>query len=268
MALFEGDIFSPTLKYNTHIKVIFPDVSSESMPMISGKPSVLYLLHGLSDNASAWTRFTRLEYYAKKYNFIVIMPDAARSFYTDMRMGMPYFTYFADELPETIGAWFRIPTEREKTFIAGLSMGGYGAVKIGLNRPERFGGVATFSGVLNTEVLFQSDKLLPPEDRLMFDGEVQAIYGQRDNLRDEDTPIELVKKLSSEPNRPRLLQCCGTEDFLYTDNIAFKTAAETAGYGHKYMEWSGAHTWLFWDVAIQRAMQYFCGLDCDTSAIC
>ena len=79
--------------------------------------------------------------------------------------------------------------------------------------------------------------------------------------------FQLLRDRANDPGRPGLLQICGTEDFLYADNLRFRDAARAAGYGHTYLEWAGEHAWPFWDVAIQRAFQYFCGMDLQTSPI-
>ena len=82
MGLFTGNFYSKNLRMTTQINVIFPDVSNDVTPLYEGTPKVLYLLHGLSGNSDEWTRFSKIEYYAKKYNFIIIMPEVQRSFYT------------------------------------------------------------------------------------------------------------------------------------------------------------------------------------------
>ena len=80
MGLFTGNFYSKNLRMTTQINVIFPDVSNDVTPLYEGTPKVLYLLHGLSGNSDEWTRFSKIEYYAKKYNFIIIMPEVQRSF--------------------------------------------------------------------------------------------------------------------------------------------------------------------------------------------
>ena len=149
MGLFTGDFYSESLAMTTQLRVIFPELSNDVTPVFGGEPMVLYLLHGLSANSGEWTRFSKIEYYAKKYNFIIVMPEVQRSFYCDSISGPRYFTYIADELPKICEKWFRFDSSRKNTFIAGESMGGYGAVKVGLSRPERFSGIASLSGVLN-----------------------------------------------------------------------------------------------------------------------
>ena len=88
MGLFTGNFYSKNLRMTTQINVIFPDVSNDVTPLYEGTPKVLYLLHGLSGNSDEWTRFSKIEYYAKKYNFIIIMPEVQRSFYTTGKVGI------------------------------------------------------------------------------------------------------------------------------------------------------------------------------------
>ena len=132
------NIFSDTIGMMTGVNVIIPENSKEP-------PAVLYLLHGLSDDQSAWTRRTSIERYVGDKNLAVIMPTTYRGYYTDMANGYRYWTYISEELPEKMRRIFRLSSEREKTFAAGLSMGGYGALKLGLRQPERFAAVAGFS---------------------------------------------------------------------------------------------------------------------------
>jgi S-formylglutathione hydrolase FrmB len=100
MGIFSGNFYSESLAMTTRIQVIFPDLSNDVTPVITGTPRVLYLLHGLGGDCEEWTRFSKIEYYAKKYNFIIILPEVQRSFYCDTSYGPRYFTYIADELPE------------------------------------------------------------------------------------------------------------------------------------------------------------------------
>lgn len=258
MGIFKGNFYSSSLKMATTINVIFPDRSNDVDPVVEGEPKVLYLLHGLSGNCDEWFRFSKIEYYAKKYNLIVIMPEVQRSFYSNTKYGINYFDFVADELPEICNKWFRIDTSRENTFIAGESMGGYGAVMIGLSRPERYEAVASLSGVLDFDGFKKmiKEKVFP--DMLPEELEI---------LCDKDTPIELGKKLADSNKRPRLIQLCGTEDFLYEANQKFKEALDSAGYKHTYIEAKGDHEWPYWDKAIQYAIMFFLKLDMNKTNI-
>ena len=79
MGIFSGTFYSESLAQTTRIQVIFPDVSNDVTPVITGTPRVLYLLHGLGGDCEEWTRFSKIEYYAKKYNFIIVLPEVGRS---------------------------------------------------------------------------------------------------------------------------------------------------------------------------------------------
>lgn len=265
MGLFTGTFYSECLRMTTTVSVIFPDVSNDVTPVVQGQPRVLYLLHGLGGNSAEWTRFSKIEYYAKKYNFIVIMPEVQRSFYCDSISGPAYFTYVADELPEICGRWFRLDTSRENTFLAGESMGGYGAVKIGLSRPQRFGAIASLSGVLDYTALCR--QIMDGQWTDVLPQELRGLHGPSGLPEDRDDVLHLVRREAKDPCRPRLLQLCGTEDFLYENNQTFRRTAESCGYGHTYREAPGDHEWPYWDKAIQYAFQFFCGLDMETTPI-
>ncbi|MBC8539088.1 hypothetical protein H8693_09100 [Christensenellaceae bacterium NSJ-63] len=262
MALFRGDIYSHALKLDTQLCVIFPDVPFNVVSPYK-ETKVLYLLHGLTDSATGWARLTNAEYLAMVNNYILIMPEVQRSFYTDMAYGPKYFTYIAEELPELVNKMFRIPQGKENTFIAGLSMGGYGACKIGFSKPENFGGIGCFSGGVDTEwVVGDFLKEKTEGDFADQNGDykdVVAIFGPDYAEKDLNDVFRLGREQAKNPDRPRLLQTCGTEDFLYQGNAKFRKALEEAGYGHTYLEWKGAHEWPFWNKSLELAMHFFRG---------
>ena len=110
---------------------------------------MLYLLHGLSDDHTAWLRYTSIERYATARGLAVVMPAVHRSFYADEAHGHAYWQFVSEELPRIVAAFFRLSERPEDTFVAGLSMGGYGALKLGLHHPERFAAVASLSGAVD-----------------------------------------------------------------------------------------------------------------------
>ncbi|MBR3151796.1 MAG: hypothetical protein IKF46_07440 [Erysipelotrichaceae bacterium] len=258
MAVFRGTVYSASLRRNTNLNVIFPDHSNDVDPLFEDEPKVLYLLHGLGGSEEEWLRFSKIEYYAKKYNFIVILPAVERSFYCNTKNGIAYFDYVARELPQICSRWLNITPKRENTFIAGESMGGYGAVKIGLFYPQNYAGIASLSGVLNYEAF---KRLVAEEEWTEMD------ISELELLHDELTPLQLALKAAADPERPKLIQMCGTEDFLYADNGIFREALEEKGYGHTYLEGPGDHEWPYWDKAVQYAFMFFRGLDLNTTRI-
>src|SRR5512141_40344 len=160
MALLHIDHVPETVKVNVPLNIILPAPGKMGdVPVAQRK--VLYLLHGLSDDASAWQRFTSIETLANAYGLVVVMPSAGRSFYTDQPNGQNYFSYLIDELPQYLADVFNLKPARENTFIAGNSMGGYGAIKAALLHPDRYAAAAIFSGVLSLQIL----NLIPDDPR-------------------------------------------------------------------------------------------------------
>lgn len=211
---------------------------------------VFYLLHGLSDDYTAWTRYTSIERYANEAGIVVILPDAARSFYTDMVHGGPYYSFFTEEFFPYVSSLFSISTRREDTWIGGLSMGGYGAMKLALRNPERFSAVASLSGALHIARRLGHDPRWNEIADLVF-GDPLAPIGTSEDL------IHLAKTYAS-PEKLRMFITCGTEDFLYADNVAFVEALEHPNLLYTFSPAPGVHNWAFWDVQIQKAIQYLC----------
>ena len=171
------DFFSESLMVGTSITVVLPQETEEQIGLIDevreGPPPVLYLLHGLSDDHTAWLRYTSIERYAVARGLAVVMPAAGRSFYADEAHGHRYWTYISEELPRVVGQFFRVSQEPADTFVAGLSMGGYGALKLALTHPDRYAAAACLSGALDL-VAFSKR---PDRDEVMgrvFDHKVDA----------------------------------------------------------------------------------------------
>lgn len=213
----------------------------------------LYLLHGLWDDYSMWSRRTSVERYAEEHGLAVIMPDGGRSFYTDKGEGENYFTYVAKELVEYTRALFPLSSRREKTFVAGNSMGGYGAVKCALTRPEIFSACVTFSGALDLVSLVKNaDWMQALSHNLWGENYRDAVAGTDADL------FALAERLLADGTRPapRICQICGTEDFLYNENQTFRRFMESSGLDYRYAEGPGVHDWSFWDKWLPYAMDY------------
>ena len=250
MALSELSIFSESLGMQTTVYVIIPQKSNQGEIGVAqnsneDKYKCLYLLHGLSDNHSIWLRRTSIERYAQEYGICVIMPAAGRSFYTDMKYGEKYYTYIAKELPEIIRGIFIVSDRREDNFIAGLSMGGYGALKIALRECEHFSAAAGLSSVADIIGLAQTfhDVLVP-------------VWGENVEIPPEDDLFYLAKKCNSNPLKPRIFIGEGTEDFMYKENIKLKEHFDKLDYDFTYRESAGTHSWEFWDEYIQYVLAW------------
>lgn len=251
MIFTDFHFYSETLGIQTAVYILLPD---KAVLKQSDKPlPVLYLLHGLSDDHTMWMRQTRLEQYARRYRVAIVMPAVNRSFYMDMAHGAKYDSFIAQELPALVESYFPVSQQREDRFAAGLSMGGYGALKLGLSRPGRYAAVASFSGALRVEDSYdarsgKSDEFLRELDDA-FGGE-QALHNGHGNLS------ALAKRLAETPEKsPRIYISCGTEDFLFETNERF-----VRDFGKllpiEYHTEPGAHTWDFWDKHIERVLRW------------
>src|SRR6478609_11942097 len=153
MAHLRCDFYSEALGLSTAMTVILPQQTSTQIGMTgaaaAGPPPVLYLLHGLSDDDTIWLRRTSIERYVAELGLAVVMPQVHRSFYTDEAYGGRYWTFLSEELPALVSSFFRVSERREDTFVAGLSMGGYGALKWALREPARFAAAASMSGAVD-----------------------------------------------------------------------------------------------------------------------
>ena len=261
MALIDCKFYSEILGLSTSAKVILPQNTKTQIGMggskANGNSSVLYLLHGLSDDESTWIRRTSIERYVSEKNLIVVMPNGGRSFYTDMAHGCKYFTFITEELPELMQQFFHISDKREDTFIAGLSMGGYGALKIALSCPEKYAAAASLSGVTDIVRTYEDTKK-DPHNSIMTADEIQSILGDFTNIKGSKHDLFHLAKELSEKNceKPRIYQCCGTEDFLYQDNVKFREFMKQLNYDYTYKEERGIHEWGFWDKKIQDVLKW------------
>lgn len=210
---------------------------------------VLYLLHGLSDDHTIWTRRTSIERYADQYGIAVVMPEVHRSFYADMKQGLKYWTYISEELPELVRSFFPISDRREDNFVAGLSMGGYGAFKVGLNHPERYAAAASLSGALDMGYWNRPDIYGELEYRMAF-GDPSEYQGSENDV------FHQASLLAQSGKALKLYQCCGTEDFLYADNQRFLEHARSLGLDLTYEEEPGGHSWEYWDMKIKRVLSW------------
>lgn len=147
MAFLDVRCFSDALGLSVSFYVLLPQqTSARQIGVAAGKARAryptLYLLHGLSDDHTIWQRRTSIERYAAEKNLAVVMPAAGRSYYQDMANGAAYWTFLSEELPALCRQWFPLSEAREETFAAGLSMGGYGALRLALAQPEKFAAAA------------------------------------------------------------------------------------------------------------------------------
>jgi S-formylglutathione hydrolase FrmB len=255
LALITCNFFSDTLGLSTSMTVILPQQTSSQIGMNNRSSQklhkTLYLLHGFSDDDTIWSRRTSVERYVAELGLAVVMPNVHQSFYTDMEYGNKYWTFLTEELPAIARSFFPLSDAREDNYVAGLSMGGYGAFKWALRHPDRFAAAGSLSGALDMANHIKDPAM--PHMKPYF----RLIYGENEIKGTGEDLLHLVAGVAqSDLAKPSLYQCCGTEDFLYDDNIAFRDACKAADYPLTYVEGPGSHEWGYWDTHIQHFLQW------------
>lgn len=253
MALTTLSWFSHVLGKHTATQVLLPDV---------GEPpfATFYLLHGRSDDHTIWLRRTRLESYVSKYPLIVVMPDGHRGFYTDNVDGPAWAKHIGEELVTVVERHFHARRERGARAIGGLSMGGYGALRVGLGYADKFCSINSHSGAVGWARLRDGASLREEAKRMKWDAmvkaEMQRIFGGgalRDSMHD---PFFHARKAKRAGRLPAMLIDCGTEDFLLEGNREFARDLVKAKIPHLYREFPGDHNWDYWDLHIREALAF------------
>jgi len=257
MALLQVNFFSTTLHRKVHLQVILPsDAAIESEEPFK----TLYLFHGLMDNCTAWTSNTRIERWAMERNLAVVMPSAENSFYVDNPNGSSVFgdfgAYVGQELVEMTRKMFRLSSKREDTFIAGLSMGGFGALRNGLKYHDTFGYIACLSGAIHIfeYPLDEPGRNVIGEDACFGDIHSAALTDRNPRMAAE--ALFERKKASEDTPFPKVYIACGTEDYLLKANRIFADFLQANGVDVTYEEGPGRHDWDFWDNYIQRVLAW------------
>lgn len=241
MAYLKSSAYSEVLGQWIHFDAIIPQKKDKDI-------KTLYLLHGLKFDYSSWARRTTVEQYADAAQIAVIMPDAGRSFYTDMVNGRAYYTFVSDEIIKITRNLFHLSSKREDTTVAGLSMGGYGAYKLAFLNPETFSKAASMSGALDISVLTEPEM---ERDNMLITGGKTDLKGSEYDL------YHLSEKLSrSGGEKPRLLQICGKSDEMYEANVKFSEYIKAKGYDSQFIEAPGEHNWLFWQEHIKKVIDF------------
>ena len=253
MAHLRCDIVADSLGLATSMTVLLPQRSSTRIGVSGGAgdgpPPVLYLLHGLSDDDTAWVRNTSIERYTEELGIAVVMPQVHRSFYLDQAYGGNYRTFLTRELPQVVDRFFRVSDRRADTFVAGLSMGGYGALTWALTDPGRFAAAASLSGALDIAGL--SEGPAREEDPRMW----ERIVGGAPVTGADTDPFALLAR--ADPSAvPPLYLCCGTEDPLFEHSLRFAERASSAGLDVTSSFSRGGHEWGYWDARIRDVLHW------------
>ena len=246
--LLELNFSSKELKKSTQVNVLIPDSIKEGEML-----KTVWLLHGLAGDFKSWMRYSAIERYANQHHLAVIMPDADRSWYANTAYGRNYFNYIAKELPELCRKTFKMLSgNREDQIVAGLSMGGYGAFKLALTYPEQYGYCISLSGSLDITRKGRPCDL--NEWRSIFGFDLESPLALEGTEHDLFTLAQKNKKEGTV--FPEIFMWCGTEDSLMAVNQQFEEHLLTLGVAHicKYSE--GDHSWKWWDLHIQDALNW------------
>jgi S-formylglutathione hydrolase FrmB len=249
---FESKLVGASLPYNVVLPPYYDDATSKEI-----RYPVLYLLHGLSGSANDWvSNKAHLADYAAQYRIIIVTPEGHDGWYTDSGT-VPtdkYESYILQELIPDVERRFRTIAAREGRAIAGLSMGGYGALKFGLKFPDRFIFAASMSGALIGPILDPADQQLPSYVR----PSISRAYGAMDNpVRSPNDIFKLINEIPSGSisTLPFLYLDCGTEDGLVTSNRAFDDVLLKHKVPHEFRELPGTHNWPYWDQQVQEILR-------------
>jgi S-formylglutathione hydrolase FrmB len=261
MAILSAEFRSQNLKSSTGVTIALPieDNDNPQMPQYDkSKPfKVLYLLHGFSGNHTSWDRISPLSDYAALYNIMLVCPYGANSFYIDDDvMGAYYEQWVCEELPSLIRRVFPVSDKREDTFIGGLSMGGYGALRLGLKHSEKYGAIiALSSAIIDGQVSEMKEGQDSPMNKYSY---YEHVFGHPSAVKGSDRDIKNLAKClkDSKGSIPLIYDACGTEDMLIENNRDFHNYLLEIGISHTYTEGAGAHDWRYWNFHLEKSLDW------------
>ncbi len=256
MALLHVTYRSQILHMNVDMDVILPEQAKGQIGMenVAGATyPTLYLLHGMSDDHTTWQRRTSIERYAAGKNLAVVMPSTDHGWYTDGPFGTDYWQFISEELPAICRNMFpHMSRRREDTFVAGLSMGGYGALKCGLRASDVFSYAAGLSSAADiVDVVYNVDV---SRNRDYWENNFGPAAGIEGSFNDLFAAAEDLKK--EDPHKVKFYMWCGTEDFLYHQNVKLRDHLSALGFDLVYEEAPGNHSWHHWDEKIRTVLDW------------
>ncbi|MGT2926607.1 alpha/beta hydrolase [Streptococcus cuniculipharyngis] len=241
MAFLQVEYHSNVLGMERYLNVIYPDLAI----MTEGEEDipVLYLLHGMGGNENSWRKRTAIERLLRQTNLMVVMPSTDLAWYTNTQYGLDYYKALVEELPQVLRHLFpKMSRKREKTFIAGLSMGGYGAFKLAL-LSNQFAYAGSFSGALD----FDRQALLEhAEAKLSY---WQGIFGDFD--QPDFAQHLLPNMVDQHDGQTTFYAWCGQEDYLFSANQTGVAALRKAGLSVDYQVGHGTHDWYYWEKQLE-----------------
>jgi putative tributyrin esterase len=238
---FESKLTKREMSY----RIIFPPAYSAAKKAQTRRYPAIYLLHGLTGHFDNWTDKTRLAEYAAEFDFLIVTPEGGDGWFTDSASAPDdrFESYIIEELIAEIDGKFRTAADRNNRFVAGLSMGGYGALKFGLKYPEKFALVGSFSGALDAPLRGQNHPFLRPS--------IISVFGaaQDSPTRKENDIFQLAREMppAKIKDLPFIYLACGTEDAFFSTNREFAALLLDRKIPHEFRQLPGRHDWKFWD---------------------
>jgi S-formylglutathione hydrolase FrmB len=252
MVLFRGDIKCKSLQRRTSISVILPADNIhflQDTEEIVPKPyKTLYLLHGLYGSDDIFLANTSIQKFAEDMGIAVVIPCGDNSFYVDNPKAHAYYgEYVGQELLDITRNIFPLSDKREDTFIAGFSMGGYGAVRNGLKYSQNFSKIGMISPALITDdIVNYTDDSNVLRSRDFY----ESVFGDLNKIRDSDMdPKYLIEECSDIPD---IYMACGVDDFLFEKAKDFHDFLKGKNIDAAFIEAQGEHTWEFCDKYIKE----------------
>ena len=249
MALITCDFFSEVLEFGTSMTVVLPQPTEGQVGVTPGAddapPPLLYLLHGRSDDHTAWLRYSSIERYASAAGVAVVMPAVARSFYADEAHGYRYWTYLSEELPGIVHRFFRVSDRREPL----------GLLERPLERAVPAHGESGHEHVLAAAASLSGavDVVAFAQDPTRREELVDRVFGGEPGLGDD---LYAMLEASDPAALPDLYVSCGTEDHLYDYNVRFVDALRARGLDPVVDFRPGEHEWGFWDTDIPKVLAW------------
>lgn len=248
MALMRVNFYSKVLGKHHHFNLILPEDDSHYEIEKENKllPSLM-ILHGLSSDNNSYLRFTSVERYANDYGVAIILPDGDHSFYANMKYGHSYEDHIL-EVWAYAHKVFPLSLKREDNYLAGHSMGGFGAIKTSFEHPELFSKACYMSAATNLERMINYD---------WQDFKVAGIIGDVSTTKGTELDITaIIEKGIASNNLPELYIMCGTEDELHSDNLKFVETLRSKGVKLKFEDGPGEHDYAYWDQGIKKALEW------------
>lgn len=245
MVLFRGDIKCKSLQRRTSISVILPadniNFLNDSEEIVPQPYRTLYLLHGLYGSDEIFLANTSIQKFAEDNGIAIVIPCGENSFYVDNKKAHTFYgEYVGQELLDITRNIFPLSDKREDTFIAGFSMGGYGAIRNGLKYSQNFSKIGMISAALITDdiVNYTSD-----DNVLRSRQFYESIFGNLDELKGSDAdPKALINNCDDIPD---IFMACGENDFLIDKNIDFYEFLKSNDVECEFVKAPGEHTWEF-----------------------